>query len=154
LHRRPVSGRFWQAIQPISAVALPLPAGASTEATLALIKAKTDNLDVLLSTRTKPADAQHVTIDNASVAVTGTFFQATQPVSLASVPTHGVTGTFWQATQPVSGTFWRYTARQHRGDAEYPSHGGVFSSHAASELGDQYAGRNGQNCETSRPRHR
>lgn len=31
-----------------------------------------------------------------SVAVTGTFWQATQPVS----------GTFWQATQPVSGTFW------------------------------------------------
>ena len=26
----------------------------------------------------------------------------TVPVSLASVPTHGVTGTFWQATQPVS----------------------------------------------------
>src|SRR5690242_11117631 len=36
----------------------------------------------------------------APVAVTGTFFQATQPVSIASpVP---VTGTFWQATQPVS----------------------------------------------------
>jgi hypothetical protein len=33
----------------------------------------------------------------------------TQPVSLASVPTHGVTGTFWQATQPVSGTFWQAT---------------------------------------------
>ena len=33
------------------------------------------------------------------VAVTGTFFQATQPVS----------GTFWQATQPVSGTFWQAT---------------------------------------------
>lgn len=31
---------------------------------------------------------------DASFAVTGTFFQATQPVS----------GTFWQATQPVSGT--------------------------------------------------
>lgn len=31
---------------------------------------------------------------NNSVAVTGTFWQATQPVS----------GTFWQATQPVSGT--------------------------------------------------
>jgi hypothetical protein len=40
----------------------------------------------------------------ASQAVTGTFFQATQPVSLASVPSHPVTGTFWQATQPVSGT--------------------------------------------------
>jgi hypothetical protein len=53
----------------------------ATQATLALIKAKTDNLDVLLSTRTKPADSQHVTLDNASVAVTGTFWQATQPVS-------------------------------------------------------------------------
>lgn len=38
------------------------------------------------------------TITNA-VAVTGTFWQATQPVS----------GTFWQATQPVSGTFWQAT---------------------------------------------
>jgi len=37
-------------------------------------------------------------ITNA-VAVTGTFWQATQPVS----------GTFWQATQPVSGTFWQAT---------------------------------------------
>lgn len=35
-----------------------------------------------------------VTLDSESVAVTGTFWQATQPVS----------GTFWQATQPVSGT--------------------------------------------------
>jgi hypothetical protein len=51
---------------PVSAASLPLPAGASTEATLALIKAKTDNLDVALSTRTKPAD--------------------TQPVSAASLP--------------------------------------------------------------------
>lgn len=41
---------------PVSAAALPLPAGASTEATLALIKAKTDNLDVVLSTRLKAAD--------------------------------------------------------------------------------------------------
>lgn len=29
---------------------------------------------------------------------------ATQPVSIASMPTTPVTGTFWQATQPVSGT--------------------------------------------------
>lgn len=47
--------------QPISATSLPLPTGASTEATLAAIKAKTDNLDVALSTRTKPADSQTVT---------------------------------------------------------------------------------------------
>ena len=63
------------ATQPVSAVALPLPAGASTEATLALIKAKTDNLDVLLSTRTKPADSQTVTGTvalGAGAAVVGT----------------------------------------------------------------------------------
>lgn len=42
----------------------------------------------------------HVTVDSApTTAVTGTFFQATQPVS----------GTFWQATQPVSGTFYQAT---------------------------------------------
>ena len=40
-----------------------------------------------------------VDITDTSVAVTGTFWQATQPVS----------GTFWQATQPVSGTFWQAT---------------------------------------------
>ncbi len=59
---------------------------------------------------------QHVIVDSApTTAVTGTFFQATQPVSNAgtfavqvtSAPTTAVTGTFFQATQPVSnaGTF-------------------------------------------------
>jgi hypothetical protein len=96
------------ATQAVSAAALPLPAGASTETTLALIKAKTDNLDVALSTRTKPADTQtisgSVSVSNfpATQPVTGTFFQTTQPVSLAVAPTTPVTGTFWQATQPVS----------------------------------------------------
>jgi hypothetical protein len=36
----------------------------------------------------------NVQVQNTSIAVTGTFWQATQPVS----------GTFWQATQPISGT--------------------------------------------------
>jgi hypothetical protein len=44
----------------------------------------------------------NVTVANASLAVTGTFWQATQPVSIASMPSTPVTGTFWQATQPVS----------------------------------------------------
>jgi len=46
--------------QPVSVASLPLPAGAATEATLASIKAKTDNLDVALSTRavTGLTDAQ------------------------------------------------------------------------------------------------
>lgn len=39
-----------------------------------------------------------------STPVTGTFFQATQPVSIASMPSTPVTGTFFQATQPVSST--------------------------------------------------
>ena len=113
--------------QPVSAASLPLPTGAATEATLL--------------TRTKPADQQHTIIDSGTVtavtdivnpvAVTGTFWQATQPVSgtfwqatqpvsgtfwqgtqpvsLATAPTTPVTGTFWQATQPVSGTFWQAT---------------------------------------------
>ena len=36
--------------------------------------------------------------------VSGSFYQATQPVSIATMPTTPVTGTFYQATQPVSGT--------------------------------------------------
>ena len=53
------------------------------------------NWDRVLAT----TGALHVNVQNSSVAVTGTFWQATQPVS----------GTFWQATQPVSGTFWQAT---------------------------------------------
>ena len=56
--------------------------------------------------------AGHLQVDVISApttAVTGTFWQATQPVSIASMPTTAVTGTFWQATQPVSGTFWQAT---------------------------------------------
>lgn len=50
-------------------------------------------------------DAGSVSVNNfpASQPVTGTFWQATQPVSIASMPSTPVTGTFWQATQPVSG---------------------------------------------------
>lgn len=66
------------------------------------------------------SSAQHVVVDNASIAVTGTFFQATQPVSIAAAvdvsdrvarllghvtvdnASIAVTGTFFQATQPVS----------------------------------------------------
>jgi hypothetical protein len=52
--------------QPISAATLPLPSGASTEATLALVKAKTDNLDVALSTRTKPTDLQKAVLNSSA----------------------------------------------------------------------------------------
>lgn len=86
----------------------------ATQTTLALIKAKTDNIDVALSTRTKPADQQHVIVDSGvttgltdtqlratPVPVSGTFFQGTQPVSLATnTPTlqSGSTTAVTQAT--------------------------------------------------------
>ncbi len=44
-----------------------------------------------------------VSIDaGQTIGVTGTFYQATQPVSIATMPSTPVTGTFWQSTQPVS----------------------------------------------------
>lgn len=41
----------------------------ATQTTLALIKAKTDNLDVLLSTRTKSADQQHAIVDSGHLII-------------------------------------------------------------------------------------
>lgn len=80
-----VTGTFWQATQPISAASLPLPTGAATQTTLAAIEtALGGTLIVDGSGVTQPVSG---TIGvSGSVAVTGTFWQATQPVSLASVP--------------------------------------------------------------------
>ena len=64
-----------------------LPAGATTESTLALVKAKTDNLDVALSTRTKPSDVQQIRPLTSSDVVTAQ--QGTPPWSTVfSVPQH------------------------------------------------------------------
>jgi hypothetical protein len=70
--------------QPISAAALPLPAGASTEATLAAIKAKTDNLDVALSTRaiTGLTDAQ---LRASAVPVSGPLTDAQLRASAVAI---------------------------------------------------------------------
>lgn len=75
---------------------------------------------ISLNTGTRDAGTQRVTIaTDDSVPVTGTFWQATQPVSATNLDIRdllfasdkvdvsgsssvGVTGTFWQATQPVS----------------------------------------------------
>jgi len=48
------------------------------------------------------ASAVNIQDGGNSITVDGTFYQATQPVSLASMPSTPVTGTFYQATQPVS----------------------------------------------------
>lgn len=49
------------------------------------------------NTLNSTSNALNTFLTNSSIAVTGTFFQATQPVS----------GTFWQTTQPVSGSLGR-----------------------------------------------
>jgi len=70
-----VSGTFWPATQPISAASLPLPTGAASETTLSSVNSKLPSSLTVSSTR--------LLVDGSGV---------TQPVS----------GTFWQATQPVS----------------------------------------------------
>lgn len=73
---------------PVSNASLPLPTGASTEATLALIKAKTDNLDVALSTR-------------AITGLTDAQLRASAvPVSAASLPLPSGAATAALQTQP------------------------------------------------------
>jgi hypothetical protein len=99
-----VTGTFWQATQPVSAASLPLPTGAASEATLASMLTALQLIDNMISgaginitqlgsaaismgTGVRDAGTQRVTIaTNDSVPVTGTFWQATQPVSLASLP--------------------------------------------------------------------
>lgn len=77
----PVSGTFWQATQPVSAASLPLPAGAATSAKQpALGTAGTAASDVL--TVQGIASMTALKVDGSAV---------TQPVSIASVPTHAVT---------------------------------------------------------------
>lgn len=114
----PVTGTFWQATQPVSgtvtanagsgtfavsAASLPLPSGAATETTLAAVNTKTPSLGQAAMAASRPVV---IASNQSALAVTGTFWQATQPVS-GTVGVSGsvaVTGTFWQATQPVSGT--------------------------------------------------
>jgi hypothetical protein len=77
---QPVSGTFWQSTQPVSLASLPaLVAGSAIVGKVGI-------------DQTTPGTTNGVQVTNSSLAVTGTFWQSTQPVS----------GTFWQSTQPVS----------------------------------------------------
>ena len=106
----PVSGTFWQATQPISASALPLPSGAATAAKQpALGTAGTPSADVI--------SVQGVS-GGTAVPVSGTFWQTTQPVSgpltdtqlrASAVPISAAslplpTGAATAAKQPALGT--------------------------------------------------
>lgn len=96
---------FADATTPVSSTSLPLPTGASTSAKQDTIIGHVDGIESLLTTidgdtgniATEVAGLLTDTELRASpVPVSGTFWQSTQPVSLASVPSHAVTnaGTF------------------------------------------------------------
>lgn len=113
-----VTGTFWQATQPVSGTVAATQSGTwnigsiTTLPTISLGASSNNIGDVdVLSLPSIPAGTNNIgkvdvnalpsipagsnTIGkvqvDGSVAVTGTFWQATQPVSLASVPTHAVT---------------------------------------------------------------
>jgi hypothetical protein len=130
-----VTGTFWQTTQPVSGTItanagtnlntslLALEAGGN----LATLVSRAPALGQALAAASVPVvltAAQLTTLTPlTTVAVTGTFWQATQPISGTVTANAGtgtftvtgaggtfpVTGTFWQATQPVSGTFWQAT---------------------------------------------
>jgi len=93
-----VTGTFWQATQPISAVSLPLPTGAATEATLSTLNGKVTACDTgaVTISGALPAGGNAIgkLASNSGVTIGA--------VEIAAGQTVGVTGTFWQATQPVS----------------------------------------------------
>jgi hypothetical protein len=82
-----------QSAVPVSAASLPLPSGAATAAGLATIN----------TTLGTPLQAGG-SIGNTAFGISGTLpaFAATPTVNIGTAPSIAVTGTFWQATQPVS----------------------------------------------------
>lgn len=73
------------------------------------VSATIDTTGLALAANQLP-DGHNVTVDNASLAVTGTFWQATQPVSLATVPSHDVTNAGTFAVQVTSAPTTTVTA--------------------------------------------
>lgn len=90
-----------------------LAAGSATSDLQAAGNAPLSSLDAKLTLIIDTLEASDAVTDAqlraSPIPVSGVFFQATQPVSLALAPTTPVTGTFWQATQPVSGSFFQAT---------------------------------------------
>ena len=95
----PVTGTFFQTTQPVAGTRLNNgTANAATGNHLTVGGTDGTNLrPLLVDTSGRP----FINV-NGSVATTGAFFQATQPVSIAAMPTTPVTGSFYQTTQPVS----------------------------------------------------
>ena len=92
----PVSGTFFQATQPVSLATLP-----SLVAGTAQIGSVTVGNSITIGSIV----THGVTIANTSVTVNGTFYQATQPVSLATLPSLvASTAQIGSVTASISGT--------------------------------------------------
>ena len=99
-----VTGTFWQATQPISAASLPLPSGAATSAnqpTAATLGSTTSGQtgNLSMGAVTTAAPTYTTATSNALSLTTAGALRVD-----GSAVTQPVSGTFWQATQPVSGT--------------------------------------------------
>jgi hypothetical protein len=86
----PVSGSFYQSVQPISATTLPLPSGAATSAlqttgnsSLSSIDGKTPSLGQSTMIASSPVV---IASNQSSIPVTGAFYQGTQPISATTLP--------------------------------------------------------------------
>lgn len=139
-----VTGTFYQTTQPVSGSVtadIGTTNGLALDSSLSTIMTDLGTINTTLGSpfqvggsiantsfvATQPTGSNlHVTVDSApTTAVTGTFFQTTQPISgtvtanatlsaettkiigtvnIAAAQTIGVTGTFYQTTQPISGS--------------------------------------------------
>jgi hypothetical protein len=109
----PVTGAFFQATQPVSLASAPLPAGAATDtlqkvgnAVLSDISTKLGGTLTVAFPTAQPVSGSVSILGTVPVSgpVTDTQLRAT-PLPVSGFPTtYPVTGTFWQATQPISAT--------------------------------------------------
>ena len=86
--------------QPISAISLPLPTGAATQTTLASILTNTPALGQAVMASSSPVV---IASNQSAIPVTGTFFQTTQPVSIASAVAVTQSGA-WSVTANIGTT--------------------------------------------------
>lgn len=95
----PVSGDFYQATQPVSAAALPLPAGAATDSTLQALQALNDTMLYMLGAilekmpRVTGNDQAAVSIEAGAVSSIGTLSNIT---SIGAKHASGVTDSISQ----------------------------------------------------------
>jgi hypothetical protein len=83
--------------------------GAALADLAAVANATPAGTEYALLTRNIPSGTQPVSLASNTPDVTDRAGRLLGHVTVDTAPTTAVTGTFWQATQPVSGTFWQAT---------------------------------------------